>query len=194
MLGERGAARTAFADAIDRTRSLAWNAYLPYPEAMLGIVDVADGDLPAARDRLEHAFALGCQIRDCCWEGIAAAGLALLDETEGHLDAALDRFEDAARRSVREPDAWLWGHAFVLDLACSFGLRYDVERTSAWVSDLEALASRTGMREFLARAYLHRFDLGDVGALEAAELVAAHVDNPVLHERLAERGGDRAGA
>jgi len=193
MLGERGAARTAFADAIDRTRSLAWNAYLPYPEAMLGIVDVADGDLPAARDRLEHAFALGCQIRDCCWEGIAAAGLALLDETEGHLDAALDRFEDAARRSVREPDAWLWGHAFVLDLACSFGLRHDVERTSAWVSDLEALASRTGMREFLARAYLHRFDLGDVGALEAAELVAADVDNPVLHERLSERGGDRAG-
>ena len=192
MLGERDAARSTFAETLDKARTLAWNAYLPYPEPMLGIVEVRDGGLPAARERLEHAFALGCQIRDCCWEGIAAAGLALLDEAEANPDAAVERFEDAARRSVREPDSWLWAHAFVLDLACAFGVRHGVERTGAWVANLEALSSRTGMREFLARAYLYRFDLGDVEALAAAELVAADVDNPVLHDRLAERSRVRA--
>jgi hypothetical protein len=137
-----------------------------------------------ARERLEHAFALGCQIRDCCWEGIAAAGLALLDEAEGDEAGALERFEDAVPRSVREPDAWLWRDAFVLDLACALSVRHGIEQTRAWIADLEALASRTMMREFLTRAYLHAHDLGDRDALRAAELIAAHVDNQALHERV----------
>jgi hypothetical protein len=111
---------------------------------------------------------------------VSGAGLALLAEAEGDLEGARERFEDAVRRSVREPDAWLWGYAFALDLSCGFGLRHGLERTRAWVSDLEALASRTMMREFLARAYLYRSALGDVDALEAARMVAAEVDNPVL--------------
>ena len=40
------------------------------------------------------------------------------------------------------------------------------------------------MREFLARAYLYRAELGDGEELRAAELIAAEVDNPALHERL----------
>jgi DNA-binding SARP family transcriptional activator len=184
MRGDHTAAREALEPTIERTRSLSWNAYLPYPEALLGIIDLSEGDAAGAHERLEHAFALGCQIRDCCWEGIAAAGLALLDEAEGEETGALERFEDAVLRSVREPDAWLWGHAFVLDLACAFGVRHGIEHTRAWIADLEALASRTMMREFLARAYLYRHDLGDPDALRAAELVAARVDNPALHERL----------
>jgi hypothetical protein len=55
--------------------------------------------------------------------------------------------------------------------------------------DLEALASRTMMREFLARAYLHRFELGESDALEAAEMVAADLDNPALERMLALRVG-----
>jgi DNA-binding SARP family transcriptional activator len=184
MLGDHASARRALEPAIERSRSLAWNAYLPYPEALLGIVDLVEGDRDGARERLEHAFALGCQIRDCCWEGIAAAGLALLDEAEGDVDQARERFDDAVRRSVREPDAWLWGHGFVLDLACSFAVRHGIEHGRPWIADLEALASRTMMRDLLARAYLHRAGLGDPEALHAAELVAADVDNPALHERL----------
>jgi len=154
---------------------------------MLAIIELRAGETTRARERLEHAFALGCQIRDCCWEGIAQAGLALLDEAGGDVEGASTRFEDASHRGAREPDAWLWGHALTVDLQCAFGVRTGHPRASAWVADLESLASRTMMREFLARAYLYRAALGDADALEAARIVAADVDNPVLDRMIAER-------
>jgi DNA-binding SARP family transcriptional activator len=185
MRGDLEPARGALGRAFAIARSLAWNAYLPYPEALLGFVDVSEGRPEAARERLEHAFALGCQVRDCCWEGVSAAGLALVHDAEGDVGAALEGFEDALRRSVREPDASLFGYAFALDLACAFGIRHGIDRSRTWASDLEALASRTMMREFLARAYLHRSALGDPDALAAAQLIASDVDNPALHRMVA---------
>jgi DNA-binding SARP family transcriptional activator len=187
LRGELADAGRAFSEALELSLRTAWNANVPFPEAMLAILELARGETSTARERLEHAFALGCQIRDCCWEGISAAGLALLEEAEGDVRAAGERFEDATRRSVREPDAWLFGHAYALDLRCAFGVRHGIEGTERWVADLEALASRTMMRDLLARAYLYRHDLGDADALASAELVAADVDNPGLHARVAER-------
>lgn len=182
-------ARAALESAMAEARALAWNAFLPYPEALLGILDVSAGDQDAAADRLEHAFALGCQLRDCCWEGIAAAGLALLDDARGNVSAARDRFDDAIRRSFRESDAWLWAHAFVLDQACAFAVRHGLVQAATWVSDLEVLAARTMMSDFLARAYLYRWQLGDAGVVGAAELIAADVDDPALHRRIAAAAG-----
>jgi hypothetical protein len=49
-----------------------------------------------------------------------------------------------------------------------------------WIDDLEALATRTGMRELIARAYAHRGQLGDRVAAEGARILAAEVDNPAL--------------
>jgi tetratricopeptide (TPR) repeat protein len=189
MRDDLGSARAALERALAIAQSLAWNAFLPYPEALLGIVDISVGDPHAARDRLEHAFALGCQVGDCCWEGVSAAGLGLVHAAEWNDRETLARFEDALRRSVREADASLFGHAFALDLACGFAVPRGIERARAWVMDLEALASRTMMREFLARAYLHRFELGESDALEAAEMVAADLDNPALERKLALRVG-----
>ena len=186
---ETADARPALELAMAEARALAWNAFVPYPEALLGILDVLAGDHAAADDRLEHAFALGCQIRDCCWEGIAATGLALLDDARGNTGAALDRFEDARRRSLREPDAWRWAHAFVLDQACAFAVGHGLAQAATWVSDLEVLAARTMMSEFLARAYLYRLRLGDSGVVGAAELIAADVDNPALTRRIAAAAG-----
>ncbi len=177
-------ATAALERSLDLARSVAWTAFVPYPEALLGIAEVLQGEPDAAVERLEHAFALGCQLRDCCWEGLAAAGLGLVEETRGNVPGALDRLEDAARRSVREPDASLFGHAFVLDLLCSFAVRHQVGRAAQWVGDLATLAARTTMREFLVRAYLHRHELGEPDALRAAGLLAADVDNPALHKRL----------
>jgi len=197
VLGELGAVHVirnehadavgALSDSLELARQSAWTAFVPYPEALLAIVELQRGEIETAQERLEHAFALGCQIRDCCWEGISAAGLALLDEAHGDLASATERFEDATRRSVREPDAWLWGHAFALDLKCAFGLRQGVQLARTWIEDLEALASRTMMREFLARAFLYRSALGDADAFEAARIVAADVDNPALARAIADR-------
>lgn len=184
---ELAQARGALERTLEHARPLAWNAYLPYPQALLGIVELGEGRYGEAEERLGHAFALGCQIRDCCWEGIAAAGLAMLEETRGELGPALERFDDARRRSLREPDAWLWGHAFVLDLACAFAVRHGLEPASGWVRDLEALAARTMMRGFLARAYLYRSDLGEPAALAAAAMLAAEVDDPVLSRAIERR-------
>jgi hypothetical protein len=177
----------ALSRSLELARQISWTAFVPFPEALLAIVELRRGEVARASERLEHAFALGCQIRDCCWEGISAAGLALLDEAHGDLTSATERFEDATRRSVREPDAWLWGHAFALDLKCAFGLRQGVPLARTWIEDLEALASRTMMREFLARAFLYRSALGDVDAFEAARIVAAEVDNPALARAIAHR-------
>lgn len=180
VLGDDDAARRDLREALRCSRELAWTSYLPFLEALLAIVELRAGEVEGARARLEHAFALGCQIRDRCWEGISAAGLALVAEAEGDLQAATERFEDATRRSVREPDAWLWGHALALEMRCAFGVRHGLEGVRTWIADLESLASRTMMRDFLARAFLHRAALGDPDALEAARIVAADVDNPTL--------------
>jgi len=188
LRADLGPARDVLERAFSTARSLEWNAYLPYPEALLGIVDVSEGRVKTARQRLEHAFALGCQVQDCCWEGISATGLALVSEAEGDISAARVGFEDALRRSVREPDASLFGHVVALDLACAFAIRHGIEMAQPWMNSLEALAARTMMPDFLARAYVHRAVLGEPDALEAARSVATGVDNPVLHRLILDAG------
>jgi Domain of unknown function (DUF1905) len=51
---------------------------------------------------------------------------------------------------------------------------------AALAANPQALATRTGMRELVARAYAHRGNLGDRTAAEAARILAAEVDNPAL--------------
>lgn len=43
------------------------------------------------------------------------------------------------------------------------------------------MAARTGMRELLVRAMLHRAHLGASDALEVAATLMADIDNPALH-------------
>jgi hypothetical protein len=58
---------------------------------------------------------------------------------------------------------------------CSIGHRD--ERVAGWIDELESLASRTGMRELLLRAYLHRAHRGDARARAAAHLLSPEIDN-----------------
>lgn len=46
------------------------------------------------------------------------------------------------------------------------------------------LAARAGMREMAARAYLYRFELGDVRALDGARVMGAEIENPALRAAL----------
>ena len=51
------------------------------------------------------------------------------------------------------------------------------------------LAGRSGMREFVVRAHLHRAVLGDTAAAESVRWLAKEIDNPALAAFLARRHG-----
>ena len=53
-----------------------WTAFRPWPEAFRGEIDLIGGDVRAARERFEHAFAVGREVGDPCWESIGMRGLA----------------------------------------------------------------------------------------------------------------------
>ncbi len=191
---ELGAASSALERAGEAVRSAGWMAFRPFPESLLGSVELAEGDVDRASDRFEAAFALGCEIEDPCWEGIAGRGIGLVHLARGDAAEAVRWLDDARVRCVRIPDAYLWIHAFCLDSLCAVAVEHGVAGGERWVNDLEAVAARTGMGEMLVRSQLHAARLGRQGALESARLFADRIDNPVVQARLgvaAAAGRDR---
>ena len=88
-------------------------------------------------------------------------------------------------RLVLRPD-YEFLEAQALESLCSVAVEEGHPSANKWISDLESIAGRTGMRELLARAYLHRSRAGDASALEVARVVAADIDNPALSALLDE--------
>jgi DNA-binding SARP family transcriptional activator len=174
------AAREALERALVVARRLRWTAFIPLPESLLADVDLAEGRTEAAATAYEHAYALSLQLGDPCWEGMAARGVGLVANQRGDTEAALRWVAEARTRCVRLPDAWLWVEGYCLDALCTLAVEHRRPEAARWIADLEALAARTGMRELVARAYLHRGRLGDRAAAEAALVLAAEVDNPAL--------------
>jgi DNA-binding SARP family transcriptional activator len=175
-------AREALVAALDLARQQRWTAFVPFPESLLADVDLAEGHTDAAAAGYEHAYALAIQLGDPCWEGFAARGIGLVANLRGDSESALEWVTQARLRCVRLPDAWLWVEGYCLDALCALAIAHRRPDAALWTADLEALATRTGMRELIARAYLHRSRLGDRTAADAARVLAAEVDNPaVLH-------------
>jgi DNA-binding SARP family transcriptional activator len=174
------AAREALERALAVARRLRWTAFIPLPEALLADVDLAEGRTDAAAAAFEHAYALSLQLGDPCWEGMAARGIGLVADRRGDAEAAVRWVAEARTRCVRLPDAWLWVEGYCLDALCVLAIEHRRPEAAGWVADLEALATRIGMRELVARAYLHRGRLGDHAAAEAARVLAAEVDNPAV--------------
>lgn len=174
------AAREALDGALAVARRQRLTAFIPLPESLLADVDLAEGRTDAAAAAYEHAYALSLQLGDPCWEGMAARGIGLVANQRGDAEAAVRWVEEARTRCVRLPDAWLWVEGYCLDALCVLAIEHRRPEAARWVADLEALATRTGMRELVARAYLHRGHLGDRAAAEAARVLAAEVDNPAV--------------
>ena len=187
LTGELDAAAATLDASLARARRERWPAFAPWPEALRGDVDVAHGDLGAALGRYEHAFALGCQLGDPCWEGIASRGLGVVRAREGRLEEGLEWLLDARRRCMRLPDAYLWVEGYTLDALCAIAVEHALPDAGTWVAELADLAGRAGMRELAARAHVHRGRLGDDSACIAARLLAASIDNPALTALLGER-------
>jgi len=178
-------ARSSASRSIDICRTTGWIAFLALPQSLLAAADLATGRLAEATSAFESAFALGCQIGDPCWEGMAARGIGLVHWSHGQSGEAIAWLDDARTRCVRIPDAYLWVHAYCLDALCAAAIEANSPQAQAWVSDLETLAARTGMNELLVRAQLHRAALGDVRGITAARLFADRIDNPAVLARVA---------
>ena len=173
-------ARECLTQGLASARAVRWTADVPLPEALLAEVDLVEGRVDAASAAYEHAHALALQLGDPCWEGLAARGLGLIAADQGDAPTALHWITEARDRCVRLPDAYLWVEGYCLDTLCALALDNQRAEALQWIHDLEALATRTGMRELVARAYAHRGRLGDRVAADAARVLAAEVDNPDL--------------
>jgi tetratricopeptide (TPR) repeat protein len=173
-------ARDCLTKGLASARTLRWTAFVPLPEALLADVDLMEGRVNAASDAYDHAHALALQLGDPCWEGLATRGLGMVAAHQGDPATALHLITEARHRCVRLPDAYLWVEGYCLDALCALALDHQRVEASQWIDDLEALATRTGMRELVARAYAHRGKLGDQVAAAAARVLAAEVDNPDL--------------
>lgn len=181
MRGEFDAARPMLEHSLETFQSAGWTWLLPWPEAYLGELDLFAGDLQRAEGLLDHAFSLAAQISDPCFCAKAEANLGLLEAMRGNTAAAESRLDSARRWLVRTPDH-LWSLGYALDASCMVGTSRGLADTDQWIDELERLAGGAGMRELVARAYVHRHNLtGEPAALDTAKLLAADIDNPKLH-------------
>lgn len=192
LTGDAGEARPVAVRAKLMAEREGWTSFLAWPESFLGDCLLAEGDVDGAADAYEHAFGLGCQIGDPCWEGVGARGIGLVKERRGSVDEAIDWLDDARTRCVRLADAYMWVEVYCQDALCQIAIGHDVEGASRFVEELERLAAARGMREFVARAHLHRYALGEERGLEAATVLAANIANPALHEALDQARRARA--
>jgi ATP/maltotriose-dependent transcriptional regulator MalT len=181
LRGEIEGAVHVLDDALAEVEARGMTAFMPWPESFRGEIDLALGDVDSAEARFEHAFALGCQVGDPCWESIALRGLGRVAAVRGDTTRALELLTDAPKLCRRLPDTYLWIEAYGLDALCQVAVDQRVGGAGRWIDELEAIAARRGIRELLLRATLYRARLGERGALEAAMSLAAQIDNPALH-------------
>jgi DNA-binding SARP family transcriptional activator len=180
LRGELAEAAEVAERSIADAKEERWLAYLPFPETTRAEVDRVRGDLGRAQERFEHAFTLGCQLGDPCWEAFSARGLGLLAAERGDLAEAARWLEEARTRCTRWSDTYQWAYAYVLDAAVGVAVDRGAGDAHEMAMQLEEIASRSTLRELTARALLHRGRLGDRDAAAGARLVIEGIDNPVL--------------
>lgn len=184
LRGETNEAMCALDRALGLVEAERWLAFLPFPEALRGEVDLQQGDMERAAERFERAFALACELQDPCWEGLAARNLGLLHRARGQPASSREWIDQARTRCTRLPDRYVWMHGHLLDTAITFSL--EREQTTKLIRTLGALAARTEMRELVVRGLVHAARLGQAGALDSARVLADEIDNPMLSTLLVE--------
>jgi DNA-binding SARP family transcriptional activator len=182
--------------ALDDVETRGMTAFIPWPESFRAELDLVLGDIDSAEARFEHAFALGCQVGDPCWESIGLRGLGLVAAARDDIPRALELLANAPRLCRRLPDTYLWIEAYGLDALCAVAVEHRGDAAVQWIDELESIAARRGIRELLLRATVYRARLGEAGALEAARSLAVQIDNPALGDLLesAELGAVGASA
>ena len=183
LCGQMDEATAHIEESIALTKRERWLSFLPWPQAILGEVEIVGGDAERGENTLKQAFARACQLGDPCWEGVSGRGLALAAEAFGRSEEALAVLADARLRCNRFADSYVWLDVYILDAQCELGLRYHHPETKRWAEEMHHLAARTGMRELTARALLYLGELGAEESRGAAVLARAGIENPALDDR-----------
>ncbi len=159
-----------------------WVAFLPWAQNFRAEAAIDSGDLDTATELLDHAWVLATESQDHCWLATVARGQARAAAARGDVARALDWV-----RAGLEPSPWyLWPVEHLLDAGCDIAegagaaSSHQQSPLEEWSGSLYRLAVRTGQREHLVRAQLHRARRGERDQLEAARLGAAAIDNPAL--------------
>ena len=186
LRGEASEAMLVLDRALGLVEAERWLSFLPFPETLRGEVDLLRGEIARAAERFERAFALACELKDPCWEGLAARNLGLLHRAHGQLEPSRGWIEEARERCTRLPDRYVWMHGHVLDTAILFSLdKAEHDHTHKLIRALSAMAARTEMRELVVRGFVHAARIGQAGALDSARMLAGEIDNPTLATLLA---------
>ena len=139
-------------EALSVVRAVDWTAFRPFPESLLAESARRSGDLDRGRDLAEHAYVLGEQVGDPCWESLALRTLGLIGVDSGDLDHGVAMLEQAPVQCRRLPDTWrwieMWGYAALVDT----GDRLNLEATASWRAHLDTEATAMGMRPLVERA------------------------------------------
>jgi DNA-binding SARP family transcriptional activator len=184
LRGELAAATAALDRSLELVATERWTAFRPWPESLRGEVSLRTGRPDRALDRVQRAFRLACRLGDPCWEASAARVIGLVHAAEGDARSAHEWLWQARSRATRVSDPYEWVHGHVLDAMGSVAIDADDDEAGEIAKALKELAARAGMRELAVRAHLHEARLGVPGALEAALVLGAEIDNPALDELL----------
>lgn len=183
LRGDLELAAAALDRALDGVAAEHWTAFEPFVAGVRGETHLAAGRLDAAADLIDRSWVMAELAGDHCYMALAAGAEARLFLAHGDLAAA----EHWINRGL-EPKPWyLWYTARLLDVAAEVTIATGSPRAAVFVERLAALASKSGMREFVVRAQSHRAALGDDAAAQAVPWLAKEIDNPALTEFLARR-------
>lgn len=185
LRGDLEAAGECLDRALEWVATEHWTAFEPFVDGVRGETYLAAGQLDEAAALIDRSWVMADISGDHCFMALAAGAEARLFLARGDLAAA----EHWINRGM-EPKPWyLWYTARLLDAAAEVALATGSPRASEFVDKLAALASRSGMREFVVRAQSHRAVLGDESAAQAVPWLAKEIDNPALTAFLARRHG-----
>ncbi len=188
LSGDVAAARRAAEDSIVLTQQERWQAFLPWPQVLRSQLSAEAGDWAGARDDAESAFALACELRDPCWEGMAGRALALVAAHTGDRGAARTWTAEARDRCDRVSDRYVWVSGYIgladVELADAAG-----GTRAAAAARLRRDAARSDLPEFLAWALVHQAELGDRSLVPHAVRSAVGIDSAALRDRVAALSG-----
>jgi tetratricopeptide (TPR) repeat protein len=184
LAGRTDEARLAAEASMAGVREQRWSAFLPWPQAIRAECLVRSGNLDQANADAEQSFALGCELGDPCWEGMAARMLGMLALANGDAAGAWRWMLDARKRCDRVPDRYVWVSCYIGLAQLDVANRLDPALVPSLARQLREDATRADLPEFVAWALAHQSASGDLSALALAEATARAVDNPALHARL----------